>query len=87
MWISVQRSSSAIKCASDLQVSGKRGVGRPKMSWKELRERGCREWKLSNSNPNDHNKWRHGVKSDMRAASQSSRREPTSVDNASEPVY
>ena len=57
------------------------------MSWKELTERDCREWKLSNSNPHDRKKWRHGVKSAMRAASQSSGRESTNVDNASEPAH
>ena len=55
-------------------------------SWKELTERDCREWKLYNSSPHDRKKWRHWVKSAMHAASQSSRREPTSVDSASEPA-
>ena len=59
--------------------------GFPKILWKELTERDCREWKLSDSNPHDSKKWRHGVKSAMRAASQSTRREPTNEDNASEP--
>ena len=39
------------------------------------------------SNPHDRKKWRHGVKSAMHAASQSSGREPTYVDNASEPRW
>ena len=71
-------------CAHNLQAPGKRGVSHPKMSWKELTKRDCREWKLSNSSPHDRKKWRHGVKSAMHAASQSPGREPTSVDNASE---
>ena len=58
-----------------------------KMSWKELTERDCREWKLSNSSPHDRKKWRHGVKSVMRAAKQSPGKESTRVDNASEPAH
>ena len=33
----VERSSGAIKTAFDIQVDGKRGSGRPKMTWKQLR--------------------------------------------------
>ena len=36
-----------------LQVDGKRGPRRPKMTWKQLTERDCREWKLSAINPHD----------------------------------
>ena len=32
--------------AFDLQVDGKCGPGRPKMTWKQLTERDCRDWKL-----------------------------------------
>ena len=39
----VERSSGAIKTAFDIQVDGKRGPGRPKMTWKQLAESGsCR---------------------------------------------
>ena len=34
----VERSNSAVKTAFDIQVNGKRGPGRPKMTWKQLRE-------------------------------------------------
>ena len=40
------------------------------MTWKQLRERDCREWKLSAINPHDRDTWRSGVRSAMRAASQ-----------------
>ena len=43
----VERSKGAVKTAFDIQVDGKRGPGRPKMTWKQLTERDCREWKLS----------------------------------------
>ena len=31
----------------DIQIVGKCGPGRPKMTWKQLTERDWREWKLS----------------------------------------
>ena len=42
----VERSNGAIKTAFDIQVDAKHGPGRPKMTWKQLTERDCREWKL-----------------------------------------
>ena len=42
----VERSNGAVKTAFQIQVEGKRGPGRPKMTWKQLTERDCREWKL-----------------------------------------
>ena len=48
------------------------------MTWKQLTERDCREWKLLAINPHDRNMWR----SAMRAASQLSGRGPTDVDVA-----
>ena len=54
----VERSSGAIKTAFDIQVDGKRGPGRPKMTWKQLTEKDCREWKLSAINPHDRRTWR-----------------------------
>ena len=56
-------SSGAIKTAFDIQVDGKHGPGRPKMTWKQLTERDCREWKLSAINPHDRCTWRSGVRS------------------------
>ena len=41
------------KTAFDIQVDGKRGPGRPKMTWKQLTERDCREWKLSGIDPQE----------------------------------
>ena len=37
--------------AFDIQIVGKRGPGRPKMTWKQLTERDCREWKVSANGP------------------------------------
>ena len=44
----VERSNSAVKTAFDIQVNG-----RHKMTWKQLIERDCREWKLSAIDPHD----------------------------------
>ena len=38
----VERSNGAVKTAFHLQVEGKHGPGRPKMTWKQLTERDCR---------------------------------------------
>ena len=62
----VERSNGAVKTAFDIQVDGKCGPGRPKMTWKQLTERDCREWKLSAINPHDRRTWRSGVRSAMR---------------------
>ena len=43
----MERSNGAVKTAFDIQVNGKHGPGRPKMTWKQLTERDRREWKLS----------------------------------------
>ena len=82
----VERSSGAVKTAFDIQFDGKRGPGRPKMTWKQLTERDCREWKLSVINPHGRHTWRSGVKSAMRAASQLSGRGSTDVDVAPVPA-
>ena len=83
----VERSNGEVKTAFHIQVEGKRGPGRPKMTWKQLTERDCREWKLSAISPHDRNMWRSGVRSAMRAASQLSGRGPTDVDVAPVPAY
>ena len=78
----VVRSTGAIKLGFDMQVSGRRGVGRPKMTWKALAERDRREWNLSGTDPRDRGGWKSAVKSAMRAASQLPGRGTTSVGNA-----
>ena len=47
----VERSSGAIRTACDIQIDGRPGAGRPKLTWKKLRERDCREWKLTKVDP------------------------------------
>ena len=69
----------AVKTAFDIQVDEKHGPGRPKMTWKQLTERDCREWKFSAVNPHDRHTWRSGVRSAMHAASQLTGKGPTDV--------
>ena len=61
---------------------GKCGLGRPKITWKQLTQRDHREWKLSSVNPNERYTWKSGVTSAMPAASQQPGRGPTDVDVA-----
>ena len=58
----VEYSNGAVKTAFDIQVDGKRGPGRPKMTWKQLTEMDHREWKLSAIDPHDRDTWRSGVR-------------------------
>ena len=80
-------SNGAVKTALDIQVDGKCGPGRPKITWKQLTERDCREWKLSAINSHDRHTWRSGVRFAMRAASQLSGRGPTDVAVAPVPAH
>ena len=75
----MERSNGAFKTAFDIQVNGKRGPGRPKMTWKQLTETDRSEWKLSAIDPHDRDTWRSGVRSAMRAASQVPEKRGTSV--------
>ena len=45
--IDLECSNGAVKTACDIQVDGKCGPVRPKMTWKQLTEMDCRNWKLS----------------------------------------
>ena len=82
----VEHSNSAVKTAFDIRVNGKRGPGRPKMTWKQRTERDQRDWKLSAIDPHDRDTWRSGVRSAMRAASQLPGRGLTVVDMAPIPA-
>ena len=82
----MERSNGAVKTAFDIQVNGKHGPGRPKMTWKQLTERDRREWKLSAIDPHNRDTLRSGVRSAIRAASQLPGRGPTVVDMAPVPA-
>ena len=66
----VEPSSGAIRKACDIQIEGRWGAGRPKLTWKKLTEKDCCEWKLQTVDPQERSTWRSGVRSAMRAASQ-----------------
>ena len=66
----VERFNGTVKTAFDVQEDGKHGPVRPKLTWKQLTERDCWEWKLSAIDPHDRCTWRSGVRFAMRAASQ-----------------
>ena len=66
----VECSSGAMRTACEIQIEGRWGAGRPKLTWKKLTERDCREWKLTTVDPQERSTWRSGVRSAMRAASQ-----------------
>ena len=82
----VKRSCGAIRTACDIQIDGRRGPGRPKLTWKKLTERGCREWKLRTVDPQERSTWRSSVRSAMCAASQLPEKGPTDVDDAPAPA-
>ena len=52
------------------RFDGRRGAGRPKLTWKKLTEKDYREWKLATVVPQERSTWRSGVRSAMPAASQ-----------------
>ena len=82
----MEHSNGAVRTAFDIQVDGKCGSGKPRMTWKQLTERDCRDWKLSAINPHDRHTWRSGVRCAMHAASQLSGRGATDVDVAPVPA-
>ena len=82
----VERSSGAIRTACDIQIEGRQGAGRPKLTWKKLAEKDCREWKLSTVDPQERSTWRLGVRSAMCAASQLPGKGSTDEDHAPAPA-
>ena len=80
----VERSSGAVRTACDIQIEGRRGTGRPKLTSKKLTEKDCREWKTVDLQ--ERSTWRLGVRSAMRAASQLPGKGPADVDDAPAPA-
>ena len=64
----------------DILIDGRRGAGRPKLTWKKLTEKDCRFVE-------ERSTWRSGVRSAMSAASQLPGRGPTDVDDAPVPAH
>ena len=76
----------AVRTACNIQIGGRWGKGRPKLTWKKLMEKDCREWKLTSVDPQKRSTWRSGVRSALRAASQLPGKGPTDVDDAPAPA-
>ena len=68
-----------------IYIDGRWGTGRPKLAWKKLRERDCREWKLTIVEPQERSTWKSGVRTAVCAAIQLPGRRPTDVDDAPAP--
>ena len=62
----VARSSGAVKAAFDIQDYGRRGIQRPKLTWKKLTENDCNELKLTAVDPQERSTCRSDA---IRAAS------------------
>ena len=77
-----EQSSGAIRTACEIQIDGRRGAWRPKLTWKKLTEKDYHEWKLTTVDRQERSTWRSGVRSVMRAASQLPGKGPTDVDDA-----
>ena len=78
----MERSSGAVRTACDIHIDGRRGAGRPKLTWNKLTKKDCCEWKQTTVDPQERSTWRSGERSAMRAASQLTGRGPTDVDDA-----
>ena len=64
-------------------IAGGGGARRPKLTWKKLTKKDCREWKLRTVDPQERSTWRSGARSAMCAAGKLPGRGPTDVDDAS----
>ena len=82
----MERSSGAVRTACDIQIEGRRGAVRPKLTWKKLTSKDCREWKLTTVYPQERSTWRSGVRSTKHGASQLPGKGPTDVDGAPAPA-
>ena len=81
----MEHSSGAIRTSGDIQIDSSLGAGMPKLTWKKLTEKDCREWKLTTVDSQERSTWRSGVRSVMRAASQLPEKGPTDLDDAPAP--
>ena len=75
-----------VQSACDIQIDGRRGAGRPKLTWKKLTEKDCSEWKIMIVDIQERSTWRSSVRSAVRPASQLPGRGPTDVDDAPAPA-
>ena len=79
-------SADTVRKAFDIQIEGRWVAGRPKLTWKKLTQKDCREWKLTTVDPQERTTWRSGVRSAMRAASQLLGKGHTDLDDVPAPA-
>ena len=72
----VECSNGAVKTGFDIQVDGKLGLERPKMTWQHLTKMDSREWNALSYHPQYRHTWRSSTRSAMGAASQLPERSP-----------
>ena len=53
LFLRERRLRGAVRTACDIQIDGKQGAGRPKLTWKRLTEKECRELKLTTVDPQE----------------------------------
>ena len=82
----MELSRGAVRTACNIPNDGRWGEGRPKLTWKKLTEKDCREWKLMAVDPQERSTWKSGVTSTMREASQLPGSGPTDVEDAPAPA-
>ena len=70
----MEPSSGAVRTVCDIQIDGRQGAGRPKLTWNKLTKKTV--------DPQERSTWRSGVRSAMCAASQLPGSGPTDVDDA-----
>ena len=78
----METSSGAIRTACDIQIEGRPGAERPKLTWKKLTEKDCHEWRITTVDPQERSTLRSRRRSAMHAVSQLPRKGPTDVDDA-----
>ena len=83
----VERSRGAVRTGCDIQIKGRWGAGRPKLTWKKLTEKDCCEWKLTTVDPQERSTWRSCVRSAMHAASKLPGKGPNDEDDAPAPAH
>ena len=66
----VERSSGTVRTACDIQIEGRWGAGRSKLTWRKLTEKDCHECKLTTVDPHEKSSWRSAMRSAMLAVSQ-----------------
>ena len=74
-----------VRTACDIQADGRRGPGRPIITWNKLTQNNCHEWKLATVNPQERSIWISGVRSAVHTACQLPRIGATDVDDCPAP--